>query len=262
MLYIEPPDSPYATVAEITTVPADGSNYLTGETITATVTFSEAVTVNGSPRLPLGIGSNTRHAGYTGIDTAGMVLSFSYTVVDGDQDLDGLTIDKFALELNGATITGTTGANAGVDAALTHTGVAAHEDHRVNLPPLITGVEVTSTPKAANDTYGLGEDIEITVTFSEAVNVTGDVDFGLSVSGWGGRRWPAATALPSWCSPTPCRPPTTTTTASGSAITPTPPTRPSTSRPASPSWAPSRASTPCWSTTSWKRWKTTRWTAA
>ena len=44
---------------------------------------------------------------------------------------------------------------------------------------------MTSTPQAtnANDTYGLGEDIEITVTFSEAVTVTGDVDFGLSVSG-------------------------------------------------------------------------------
>ena len=56
--------------------------------------------------------------------------------------------------------------------------------------PYVTGIEVTSTPKAdpSNDTYGLGEDIEITVTFSEAVNVTGDevegdVDFGISVSG-------------------------------------------------------------------------------
>ena len=187
VMYIEPPDSPYATIAEITSAPENGADYLTGETITATVTFSEAVIVNGSPRLPLGIGSNTRHAGYTGIDTAGMVLSFSYTVVDGDQDLDGFTVDKFALELNGATITGTTGVHNGVTAVLTHTGVAAHEDHRVNLPPLITGVEVTSTPQAtnANDTYGLGEDIEITVTFSEAVNVTGDVDFGLSVSGVG-----------------------------------------------------------------------------
>ena len=165
---------------------------MTGETITATGNFSEAVTVNGSPRLPLGIGSNTRYTGYTGIDTAGMVLSFSYTVVDGDKDLDCITIDKFAVELNGGTITGTTGANAGVDAALTHTGVVADKDRKVNGPPVITGVEVTSSPQAdaANDTYGLGEDIEITVTFSEAVTVTGDVDFGLSVSG--ARRAPLA----------------------------------------------------------------------
>ena len=51
--------------------------------------------------------------------------------------------------------------------------------------PTITGVEVTSSPQAdaSNDTYGLGEDIEITVTFSEAVTVTGDVAFGFSVAG-------------------------------------------------------------------------------
>ena len=193
VFHIEPPDSPYATVAAITSEPADGSNYRTGEDITATVTFSEAVTVStasGTPRLPLRIGSNTHHATYQSIDTTGMVLSFSYEVVDGDQDLDGVTVAKFALDLNGATITGTTGDHAGVAAVLTHTGVAADEGHRVNAPPLITGVEVTSSPKAdsSNDTYGLGEDIEITVTFSEAVTVEGDevegdVEFGLSVGG-------------------------------------------------------------------------------
>ena len=42
-------------------------------------------------------------------------------------------------------------------------------------PPTIVNVEVTSTPRATsgNDTYGVGEDIEITVTFNEAVDVTG-----------------------------------------------------------------------------------------
>ena len=49
--------------------------------------------------------------------------------------------------------------------------------------PTITSVDVTSTPKAATDTYGVGEDIEITVTFDEAVTVTGDVDFTISVAG-------------------------------------------------------------------------------
>ena len=193
VFHIEAPDAPYATVAAITSEPSDTFSYQTGETITVTVTFSEAVavaTADGSPRLPLGIGSNTRNAGYESLSSDGMVLTFSYEVVDGDVDLDGFTVAKFALELNGGSITGTTGDHNGVAAALTHTGVAADDDHRVNLPPLITGVEVTSTPQATNgnDTYGLGEDIEITVTFSEAVNVTGDavegdVEFGLSVGG-------------------------------------------------------------------------------
>ena len=187
-LYVEPPDSPYATVAAVISAPENGNSYTTGEYITVTVTFSEAVEVDitsGTPRLPLRIGSDTRYATYQPDDSTATELLFDYLVVPDDRDLDGLTVDKFALELNGGTITGTTGANAGVDAALTHTGVLADENRKVNPHPVITGVEVTSTPQAtnANDTYGLGEDIEITVTFSEAVTVTGDVDFGLSVSG-------------------------------------------------------------------------------
>ena len=49
--------------------------------------------------------------------------------------------------------------------------------------PTITDVAVTSTPQAATDTYGEGETIEVTVTFSEAVTATTGTDFVLSVGG-------------------------------------------------------------------------------
>ena len=49
--------------------------------------------------------------------------------------------------------------------------------------PTITDVAVTSTPRAASDTYGAGETIEVTVTFSEAVTATTGTDFVLSVGG-------------------------------------------------------------------------------
>ena len=55
--------------------------------------------------------------------------------------------------------------------------------------PAITAVEVTSTPLLTSsggstpDTYGEGEDIEFTVTFNEAVEVTGDPQFGFSLAG-------------------------------------------------------------------------------
>ena len=111
-----------------------------------------------------------------------MVLTFSYQVTDDDTDIDGISSTAPTFDLpSTASIT-----------RLNESAVAAYlgpillsTDFAVNVPPLITGVEVTSTPKAdpSNDTYGLGEDIEITVTFSEAVNVTGDIDFGLSVGG-------------------------------------------------------------------------------
>ena len=179
---VEAPDAPYATTAAITTEPTNGTDYRTGEVVKATVTFSEDVTVMGTPQLPLRIGDEEREADYAAGDSSSTVLSFSYTVTDDDTDRDGISIDAFALKLNGGSIKRT---DTDVDAALTHTRVLADDDQLVNLRPLITDIEVTSTPKADpdNDTYGLGEDIEITVTFSEAVRATGDVDFGLSVSG-------------------------------------------------------------------------------
>ena len=39
-------------------------------------------------------------------------------------------------------------------------------------PPTVSSVAVTSTPSAASDTYGVGEEIEFTVTFSRAVEVS------------------------------------------------------------------------------------------
>ena len=177
---VEVPDAPYATTAAITTDPANGTEYQTGEVVKATVTFSEDVTVTGTPQLPLRIGGEERDADYAAGDSSSTVLSFSYTVTDDDTDLDGISIDAFALKLNGGSIKRT---DTNVDAALTHTHVLADDDQLVNLPPLITGVEVTSTPQAADDTYGLGEDIEIAVTFDEAVEVEGDVEFGISAGG-------------------------------------------------------------------------------
>ena len=49
--------------------------------------------------------------------------------------------------------------------------------------PTVTNVAVTSTPALETDTYGADETIEVSVTFSEAVNATSDTDFVLSVAG-------------------------------------------------------------------------------
>ena len=128
ILYLEPPDAPYATVAAITSTPANGTDYRAGETITATVTFSEAVavdTTSGTPSLGLGVGSNTRDADYQSIDSTGIVLTFAYPVVGGDEDLDGIAVAMGALKLNGGAITGTTGDHNGVAAVLTHAAITA-----------------------------------------------------------------------------------------------------------------------------------------
>ena len=60
---------------------------------------------------------------------------------------------------------------------------------RTNAEPTVDDVAVTSTPVLETDTYGAGERIEVSVTFSEAVNATSATDFQLNVGGTSSRRW-------------------------------------------------------------------------
>ena len=46
----------------------------------------------------------------------------------------------------------------------------------------VGGISVTSTPVSTSDTYGEGEQIEFTLTFSQAVSVTGDPQFRFSMA--------------------------------------------------------------------------------
>ncbi len=99
--------------------------------------------------------------------------------------------------------------HTGTTTTTTITGLTANTEHRVQVAalndeipsayssssdvvstnaetptaPTITEVAVTSTPQATSDTYGPGETIDVSVTFSEAVTATTGTDFVLSVAG-------------------------------------------------------------------------------
>ena len=51
--------------------------------------------------------------------------------------------------------------------------------------PTITAVAVTSTPQLATDTYGVGETIQFTITFSAAVTATGTPQYAFSLGNSG-----------------------------------------------------------------------------
>ena len=94
-----------------------GDTYGRDETIEATVTFTQAVNVTGTPQLALGIASGTKQANYvSGTGTKSLV--FRYTVVQADVDSDGISIAANALTLNAGTILqaadGTTNAQLGL----------------------------------------------------------------------------------------------------------------------------------------------------
>src|SRR5690606_38806115 len=92
-------------------VPANGT-YTAGQTLNFAVQFNEDISVNtvgGTPRIALTIGTATRYANYfSGSETD--ALTFSYTVVAGDLDTDGITVGL--LGLNGSAILDAGGNNA------------------------------------------------------------------------------------------------------------------------------------------------------
>ncbi len=165
--------------------PATGDTYGVGETIAATVTFSEAVNVIennalGQLQLALSIGNNTRFADYaTGSGTAGLV--FTYVVQADDADTDGISIAAGARSLTGGGITDAVGNTAGRN----FNALAQSANHKVDgasdfVGPMITNVRVSSTPRAGG-AYATGEFIEITVTFNEVVQVAGNPAITLTV---------------------------------------------------------------------------------
>ena len=76
----------------------DDGVYGIGDKIEVTVTFSEHVTVTGSPQLEVTIGSNVRDAAYKSTKDSKVV--FSYAVAVGDSDADGISIAADKLSLN------------------------------------------------------------------------------------------------------------------------------------------------------------------
>ena len=163
--------------------------YIIGESVGGHVEFTEAVTVNGSPKLTLELESGPRptplsHIASCGSPPSGLSLMatlspcdyqdegprllFLHTVARGDEDPDGLGIGANALTLNGATIADLAGNEAAI---LTHAAVTENTDFIVDgVPPAISSVEIVSDP-GDDDTYGVGDVIWILIKFDDHVYV-------------------------------------------------------------------------------------------
>ena len=190
-----PSGAPDITRVEITSTPRSGTTtpkeYGNGEKIQVTVTFDEAVAVTGTPQVNISLGSATKAATYAS-GTGTTALVFEYTVQSSDSDGSGISIEPNAIGLD----TGEKIRDSGdtEDANLTHEKLADDANHKVDgslTPPAadapsITRVEITSTPRSGTTTpkvYGNGEKIQVTVTFDEAVAVTGTPHVNIAIGG-------------------------------------------------------------------------------
>src|SRR5206468_5169328 len=152
-------DTTAPTLSSVT-APADGT-YIIGQTLTYTASFSENVTVSGTPFIALTIGATTRNANYlSGSGTS--VLLFRYTVVSGDNDGNGITSTS-PINLNGGTIKDVAG-NAPSSLAFT--------------PPNTTGVlvdgvapAISSVTAPPNGSYRAGQNLDFTVNYNDNVTV-------------------------------------------------------------------------------------------
>ena len=86
------------------------------------MTFTEAVDVAGSPQLEINVGGTPKTLDFS-MGSGGTALVFAgYTVLEGDEDPDGISIDADSLSLNGGTIKK---AGSTDNATLTHSGAVA-----------------------------------------------------------------------------------------------------------------------------------------
>ena len=111
--------APVVSSVVVTSDPGDDDTYAIDDTIQVTVTFDQAVTVTGAPRIQLRVGGGEdEHLKWADYVVAGFQegdLVFAYTVQAGDFDDNGIYIAADELELNGGTIQSSGGTDANLD---------------------------------------------------------------------------------------------------------------------------------------------------
>ena len=155
----------------------DDDTYAIDDTVRATVTFSETVTVDdmsgaSPPMLELDFDGDPKPAAY-GSGSGSTALVFAYQVMEDDIDADGIAIAASRLTLNGGTITASSDPLVG--AALTHLAVPADPGHRVD------GVRPTLSSAAT-----ASDGASIVLTFSEPLdedNGPSGTEFTVEVGG-------------------------------------------------------------------------------
>ncbi|MFI8745574.1 Ig-like domain-containing protein, partial [Pseudomonas sp. NPDC077186] len=148
-----------------------GVQYNAGDTLTFVVSVSEAVIVNGTPRLAIDMGGSTVFADYVA-GSGSATLVFQYSVQPGDNDADGIAVS--GLLSNGATLRDASG-NA-MSLALNNVGDSSGVIVDTNAPIASAIVALDPTPTTADS-------VRYTVIFNEDVSGVDLGDFSLVTSG-------------------------------------------------------------------------------
>ena len=167
-------DTAGPSVASVTESEPKGAPYRERETVRIAVGFGEAVVLSerAAPSLRLALDGGATAAALYERQTADMqTLVFNYTVRAGDSanplDYDGAD----AMSLGSGTMTDAIGNDADLDLSGIEEGLSL-ADAGIRIDTSGPVVESVSSPNA-DGTYAIGSRINITVSFDEAVYVTG-----------------------------------------------------------------------------------------
>ncbi|MYJ93268.1 MAG: leucine-rich repeat protein, partial [Chloroflexi bacterium] len=184
--------APTVTAVAIGSSAGADQTYLLGQSIRVTLTFSEAVDVSGTPQVSIDMdpaGWGTKSANYLR-GSGSTELTFAHTVVEPNLSTQGVAVLANSLTLNGGSITSV---SSGTAAALSHSGLDHDANHKVDWQrsqqatvPTVSSVVITSDA-GADDTYAMDDVVQVTVTFSEAVNVSGAprITIDMDPAAWG-----------------------------------------------------------------------------
>jgi hypothetical protein len=196
-------DTTAPTVSSVTSSTANGT-YKVGDAISIQVTFSESVTVTGTPQLTLETGGTDAVVDYAS-GSGGAALTFTYTVGNGHTSADLDYSGTSALALNGGTIKDA--ANNAATLTLASPGASNSLGNNkalvVNNPPTATAQSVSTNEDAAktitlagsdpdgdsltyalasNPSHGSASLSGNTVTYSPTANYNGSDNFTFTVS--------------------------------------------------------------------------------
>ena len=162
-LTVRPPAT--ITGTSITSNDGDGDNwYEDSDTVTIQVSFSEAISVTGSPTIPVTLGSSTtKQAIYSSSDSGSTSLAFQFTIASGDEDCNG-DVSLGSLDVTSASITSVSGGTNTNNSGLVNTLSGVQIDAQ---PPTLSTLSLTT------DIYASVVDAaEASWTVTEACNLT------------------------------------------------------------------------------------------
>lgn len=186
-------DGAAPTVTSVTST-GDG-NYKAGDSLSIQISFSENVSVTGTPQLTLETGTTDRVINYSS-GSGSSTLSFTYTVQAGDTSADLDYLSTAALALNGGTIKDSAGNNA----ILTLPSPGASGSLGANKAIVIDTTAPTTTIATAAFSADTGSSTSDFITKTAAQDISGTLSANLAadetvyVSLDNGTTWTAATA--------------------------------------------------------------------